>query len=122
MTKYAFLLPVLVLAQCSFSAAELPSVPSVDELTAAAKAKVEATVRAAATKAFDAVQAKGAEYLARGPCVAESIIPGWAVDIAHEPRLPIDDLPENQCASLLDGTATHFIELSPEGKVLRFVW
>lgn len=120
--KYALLIPVLALAQCSFSTAELPSMPNVDTLTDAARAKVEDAVRAAAAKAFDAVKAKGAEYLADGPCIAENVVPGWVIDIAHEPRLPVDDLPENQCAAYRDGTATHFVELSPEGKILRIVW
>lgn len=54
-----------------------------------------------------------------GPCLSNSVISGWVVDIAHSPRLPIDDLPENQCTAYLQGSAKHFVELDPEGNVIR---
>ena len=59
--------------------------------------------------------------LSRGPCLSESL-PGlsdWAVDIAHDPRQPIDDLPANQCASVRSGEVHHFVELSPTGQLIR---
>lgn len=54
-----------------------------------------------------------------GPCLSNAVIPGWVVDIAHSPRLPIDDLPENQCSAFKEGRAKHFVELDPEGNVIR---
>jgi hypothetical protein len=63
------------------------------------------------------------EELADGPCLAERIegagVEDWVVDIAHEPREPVDDEPENQCARYNDGDASHFVELTPEGEVIR---
>lgn len=52
-----------------------------------------------------------------GPCLGE--IDGWAVDIVHNPRLPIDNRPENQCADFRNGNLEHFVELDPEGNIIR---
>ena len=35
------------------------------------------------------------------------------------PRLGIDDDPANQCRRFRDGEAHHFVELTPEGEVIR---
>lgn len=63
-------------------------------------------------------QAEGMD-LSNGPCLSEEVIPGWCVDIAHNPRQPIDDEPDNQCASFLEGRVSHFVELDPEGNLIR---
>jgi hypothetical protein len=59
--------------------------------------------------------------LSSGPCIAEELpgVQGWAADIAHNPREPVDDEPANQCASFRSGEATHFVELTPDGDVIR---
>ncbi len=54
-----------------------------------------------------------------GPCLAEEIIPDWCVDVAHSPRLGIDDMPENQCQSWVTGRVHHFVELDPDGNLIR---
>jgi hypothetical protein len=56
--------------------------------------------------------------LARGPCLGE-IKPGWYLDIAHKPRLPVDNQPQNQCAAIRTGKAKHFVELTPNGQFIR---
>jgi hypothetical protein len=53
-----------------------------------------------------------------GPCLG-SIGDGWVVDIVNDPRTAVDDKPQNQCADLKNGKATHFFEFSTEGKLLR---
>lgn len=53
-----------------------------------------------------------------GPCLG-MLENDWVVDIAHSPRQPVDDKPENQCAAFRDGTARHFIELTTNGDVIR---
>lgn len=58
--------------------------------------------------------------LSSGPCLADDEIPDWVVDVAHNPRQPIDDLPENQCPSYRSGKAKHFVELDPAGNVIRW--
>ncbi len=60
------------------------------------------------------------EDLSQGPCIANDLMPGWVADIVHKPRIEaIDDLEKNQCPSFIEGKATHFVELDPEGNILR---
>ena len=59
------------------------------------------------------------ENLSDGPCLSDALLPNWVVDIVHSPRLPIDDLPENQCPSYRQGRAKHFVELDLEGRLVR---
>ena len=75
----------------------------------------------AAAKHAYARAVKRGDDLARGPCIAERL-PGlddWVVDIAHDPRQPGDDLPQNQCARFRAGEAHRFVELTPGGRVIR---
>jgi hypothetical protein len=59
--------------------------------------------------------------LSRGPCVAEALpgLPDWAADVAHDPRQSVDDDPANQCSSYRTGQTHHFVELTPEGNLIR---
>ena len=75
---------------------------------------------AAAMKAYDKARASGAQ-LEAGPCIAERL-PGlddWVADIAHDPRTSVDDEPSNQCRRYREGDAHHFVELTPEGALIR---
>ncbi len=62
--------------------------------------------------------AKGRDF-SSGPCLSDALLPNWVLDIAHNPRLPIDDLPQNQCQAYIDGRAKHFVELDPAGNLIR---
>lgn len=64
------------------------------------------------------VKRNNGEDLENGPCLGW-VAPDWVADIAHNPRQPEDDKPENQCADFIAGRAHHFIELDPEGKLIR---
>ena len=80
----------------------------------------EARVTAAAEAAYAKARAEGRD-LSSGPCLADPV-PGmsdWVVDVAHDPREPVDDEPENQCSAYRSGDAEHFIEISPGGDVIR---
>lgn len=59
------------------------------------------------------------EDLSNGPCLSDALMPNWVVDIAHNPRLAIDDLPENQCPSFREGRSDHFVELDLGGSLIR---
>jgi hypothetical protein len=59
------------------------------------------------------------EDFSKSPCLSNDLIPGWVVDISYSPRQPVDDLPENQCSAYLEGRAKHFVELDPEGNLIR---
>lgn len=63
-------------------------------------------------------QEKGRDF-SNGPCLSDALLPNWVLDIAHRPRLPIDDLPQNQCPGYLEGKQKHFVELDPEGNLIR---
>ena len=51
--------------------------------------------------------------MTNGPCLGV-IKPGWVVDVAHDPRRPVDDDPANQCTGY-----EHFVELDPQGDFIR---
>jgi hypothetical protein len=73
-----------------------------------------------AIAAYRQAKADGTD-LSRGPCIAEQL-PGlsdWVVDIAHDPREPVDDVPANQCQRFRTGQAHHFVELDPSGNLIR---
>ncbi|MDP3948208.1 MAG: hypothetical protein Q8P87_00690 [bacterium] len=57
--------------------------------------------------------------LSSGPCLSDDLLPGWVVDIAHSPRLSVDDLPGNQCPAYREGRAKHFVELDQDGNLIR---
>lgn len=57
--------------------------------------------------------------LSNGPCLSDALLPNWVLDIAHNPRQPIDDLPQNQCSGFREGRAQHFVELDSEGNLIR---
>jgi len=70
--------------------------------------------------AFRQAQTAGQD-LSAGPCISESL-PGladWVVDIAHDPRQDVDDDAANQCQRYRNGEAHHFVELSPDGELIR---
>ena len=75
---------------------------------------------AAAKIAYANARAKGTD-LAAGPCIAERLpgLENWVVDVAHDPRQKVDDDPANQCRRARDGDADHFVELTPQGKLIR---
>lgn len=72
---------------------------------------------AAAKTILEEARGEGID-LSRGPCLGV-ISTDWVVDVAHDPRQPVDDNPANQCDAYRTGQATHFVELTPEGKVIR---
>lgn len=63
-------------------------------------------------------KAQGTDFLS-GPCLSDALMPDWVLDIAHNPRERIDDLPSNQCPSFIEGRAKHFVELDLEGNLIR---
>ena len=64
-------------------------------------------------------QKEQGKNFSNGPCLSDALLPNWVVDIAHNPRIPIDDFPQNQCPGFLEGRAQHFVELDPNGNLIR---
>lgn len=59
------------------------------------------------------------EDFSNGPCLSNALMPNWVVDIAHNPRIPVDDQPGNQCSAYIQGSPRHFVELDPDGNLIR---
>ena len=43
----------------------------------------------------------------------------WVLDIAHQPRVDVDDQPENQCSAYREGLAENFVEFSTQGQLIK---
>lgn len=61
-----------------------------------------------------------------GPCLSNTLHGNadypetmWVLDIAHNPREAVDDLPANQCSAFREGHARNFIELDQNGQVIK---
>lgn len=67
---------------------------------------------------YQQAKSLGTDFSA-GPCLSNALLPDWVLDIAHNPRLAIDDLSANQCSALKEGKANHFVELDPNGKLIK---
>ena len=70
-------------------------------------------------KHFYLQRQQAGEDFSSGPCLSNDLMRGWVLDIVHNPRQAIDDLPQNQCPSLLEGRAKHFVELDTLGNLVR---
>jgi hypothetical protein len=61
--------------------------------------------------------------LSDGPCLSDDNpdwdIDDWVCDVAHSPREPVDNLPENQCQEFRNGEAHHFVEVTPQCEFIR---
>jgi hypothetical protein len=73
-----------------------------------------------AKELFQQKKAEGMDF-SNGPCLSEEIAQDWCADVAHNPRQPVDNLPENQCRSYREGRVHHFVELDPNGNLIRAV-
>lgn len=67
---------------------------------------------------YNVQKARGVNF-SNGPCLTNNLMHGWVADIAHNPRQPVDNFPENQCAAYTRGRARHFIELDSNGNFIR---
>jgi len=74
----------------------------------------------ACVQACESSKAAG-NNLENGPCLLNPIPQNdsWVCDAAHEPRIDIDNLPENQCPAFGKGKTKHFIEVNPDCKFIR---
>ena len=70
-----------------------------------------------AQQAYEQARSQGVSF-ERGPCLGV-IMPGWVADVAHQPRQPVDNQLGNQCAAFRAGEAKHFVELDPQGNLIR---
>lgn len=65
---------------------------------------------------------KNNQDLSEGPCLLDPMEnEEWVCDVAHTPRQSVDNKRENQCNAWYEGTAKHFIEVTPECKFIKAV-
>jgi hypothetical protein len=68
---------------------------------------------------------RGFYYMPDGPCLSDNNprwdVDDWVCDVAHSPRLAIDNEPPNQCTGYRTGAASHFVEVDPECNFIRAV-
>lgn len=83
------------------------------------KQKADKDLAIAKAKELWRVKFLAGEDLSSGPCLSNKVVPDWVADIAHSPRQDIDNLPANQCSAYREGTAHHFVELDPDGNLIR---
>ena len=64
--------------------------------------------------------------LSNGPCLSNELHGNpdypqtmWVLDIAHQPRVDVDDQPENQCSAYREGLAENFVEFSTQGQLIK---
>ncbi len=57
--------------------------------------------------------------LSAGPCLSNEIQPNWVCDVAHNPRIPLDNDAANQCPAFNNGTAKHFVEVDTDCNLIR---
>ncbi len=81
---------------------------------------IDPVIDSAVNQAYKVYQQrkKAGEDFSTGPCLTNDLLPDWVADIAHNPRIEIDNEPQNQCHAFLEGRASHYIELDPEGNVI----
>jgi len=87
------------------------------DLSKAPKIEIETAVNQARFL-YQQEKEKGRD-LTNGPCLSDALMPNWVVDIAHSPRLLVDEKQENQCPSFVEGRSQHFVELDLEGNLIR---
>jgi len=64
------------------------------------------------------------ENISHGPCLSDNVegyVEDWVCDVAHSPRQPVDNLPENQCQEFREGRAKHFVEVDPDCNFIKAV-
>lgn len=73
-----------------------------------------------AQAAFATAKEHGTDFT-DGPCIAEQLekLPDWSVDVAHDPREGVDNVTSNQCQAYRQGKTHHFVELDPNGNLIR---
>ena len=59
--------------------------------------------------------------LSDGPCLLNPMKENsdWVCDVAHDPRQPVDNIPENQCSAYRERRANHFVEVDPECNFIK---
>jgi hypothetical protein len=71
-----------------------------------------------AQQIYEKKKAEGFSFF-NGPCLSNNLASVWVVDLVHNPRQDVDDLPENQCPSFVTGERSKVIEFDLDGNLIR---
>ena len=71
-----------------------------------------------AKEIYQQKKAQGEDF-SQGPVLADELMPDWCADVAHSPRQPVDNKPQNMCRSWQEGRVHHFVELDENGDLIR---
>jgi len=108
---------VLTLTACGQGAKKAAPLPN-DLPKASQQMTTKEEAIAEAQKIYAVHKQEGTDF-SRGPCLSNRLIPDWSLDIAHNPRIAEDENDDNQCSAFLEGQAKHFVELDPDGNLIR---
>lgn len=102
----------------------LPAIIALAFVIACGGSSVSKDERTQAVSMAQAAYATAKEHgtdFTNGPCIAEQLekLPDWSVDVAHNPRQPVDNQSANQCQAYRQGKTHHFVELDPNGNLIR---
>lgn len=122
MKYFAFALAIIAVATAAYlsifkKSPQTPSSSPSPNAQSAAEKKVSDLAFKNALNLYASAKQTGADF-SSGPCLG-IVAPDWVLDIAHNPRQAIDDLPENRCPQFENGEVKHFIELEPDGKLIQ---
>ena len=70
---------------------------AINSSTPKSLSRTEIDIAVNQAKYFYKIKKESGADLSLGPCLSDALMPNWVVDLVHEPRIPLDDLPENQC-------------------------
>jgi len=115
----AIILIIVVIASgCVEQTVEQDSAPS-------AQIKTEEPVAIGPCISLCYASISAGKSLADGPCLSFNnsawVIEDWVCDIAHAPRVDVDNQLENQCVAFREGRAHHFVELDSNCNFIRAV-
>lgn len=71
-----------------------------------------------AKKVYEDKKALGIDF-SSGPCLTNDLMPDYVLDLVHNPRQAVDDLPQNQCQAYIEGRARHFVEMDLDGNIAQ---
>jgi hypothetical protein len=109
---------IAVMVFLRFMSSDSEDSPKEERVVSSQYTAFELEIVVQAQNIFEKKKEEGWDFL-NGPCLSNNLLGEWVVDVAHNPREAIDDLPENQCTAFITGQVNHFIELDSEGKLIR---
>jgi len=64
------------------------------------------------------IELKTGYDLENRPCLSEELVPGWAVDIVHQPTTEVDSMLKNQCRLYQEGKVPNIIYMDEFGHII----